>query len=401
MSFAIGVRTPRPQQRAPPRRHIPQAGLSRVPIKIDMPTFLAPKTSLLKHHKNAPMAFQIAVSSVGQSFQKRKEYLEKIRTSYKRLNTLLDTFTKNDHMHTYIQVLRWFKMEAKLKAKLRPIFYAWIQKKYKARMLNTEDPFTLCEPDNPVYVFDAKSRGTYVFDGKSIKKHIESCLGYNRWMIPEPREPTNPLTNLVLTHGQLIAIRNQLCKHGIGSWMIEGLAKVNYNIAAFDTEFKLPLRLYALDDLYRNPTSEDSLDELTEFISEQHKNQTPTITEGELIALRWAVMKMTHDPYIAEWRTLWRDYFKKYLIDPTIFRSDTSTKNLMVNRINGLFYSKELKRIREEFVKNCPRILNSPAHNHLDLNTLLAEILTQYQVPDIYGNDAEEESEEANSGGGV
>jgi len=397
--FAIGVHRPSVQNRSSPRRYTPELGEIYEPITIDPNAFVKPVSSLLKTHKDAPMSFKIAVSATGHSIKLRQEYLLNLKKNVRYNYTPLYKVVKDLHMQTYTQIQYWFKKEISLKAKLKPLYYAWLVKKYKARMLNTEDPFTLSVPENPVYMFDANSRGTYVFDGKSIKKHIETCLGYNRWMIPEPREPTSPLTNLVLTLGQLISIRSQLCKHGLSSWMIEGFAKTKYNLATFETEFKLPLRLHSLDDLYRNPTSEDAIDEVREFINKYTTILEPSVTEGGLASLNWAITNMPQDPYIIEWRVVWKDYFKKYLVDPTFTRSNTGALIAIESRITRLFHSKELDRIHKEKNKNSiphPRI---DVWNTESLAALISVLNVRYHESDINGNDTEET--EDSSGGSL
>ena len=405
MSFAIGVHDPSTQRRQPRVRRPLQLRDPSTTVLFDIDALLSPKTSLLKYHKNSPMSFQIVVSTVGQSVQKRHEYLTSFKRKHLRYSeSPLCKFARAIQLKKYMEIRWWFNKEMNLRAKLRRFFYIWLQKKYKDRMLNTEDPFTLSEPENPVYVFDAKSRGMYIFDGKSIQKNIETCLGYNRWMMPEPREPTNPLTNLILTLGQMISIRNQLCRHGIGSWMIEGFVKSKYKLKPFETEFKLPLRLYALDDLYRNPTCEDAIDEVREFISNQFKAQNATITEYDLLSLRWAVMNRAQDPYIIEWRTVWRDYFKKYLVDSRFFQTDSVTKSLITHRILKLFYTKNVARIHSEWLKTLPPAPPEPEIVQLntdDLNNLVSSLyLYEYQVPEIHGND-EETTDSTDSSGGV
>jgi hypothetical protein len=409
MSFAIGVHHPRPRRPQPHNRRTLQINKICNDVSFDVDLLLKPKTSLLKHHKNAPMSFQIAVSAIGQSIQKRHEYLADLKKKNLRyFNSPLYKFAINIQLRKYTEVRWWFNKEASLKYKLRRFLNIWLQKKYKDRMLNTEDPFTLCEPENAVQIFDAKSRGTYVFDGKSIKKHIETCLGYNRWMMPEPREPTSPLTNLVLNLGQLISIRNQLSKHGMGSWMIEGFAKTKYTLSTFEIEFKLPLRLHALADLYRNPTCEDAIDEVREFISDQFKNTDAEVTNNELHALRWGVTNMPRDPYITEWRNVWRDYFKKYLVDPRFFLSESVTKSIIMNRIQKLFSSVNVKRIYEEWLKSpSPSPAPTPEIHHIDvLNTtdltyiFSSLYLGQYQEIEIHGND-EETTESTDSSSSV
>ena len=404
-SFAIGVHYPMPQRRRTHSNPLLRSRDKHNAVTLDIEALLHPKISLLKYHKNSPMSFQIAVSITGQSIQKRHAYLLDFKKNHlKPANSPLCNFARNIQLNTYTQIRWWFKKEATLKAKLRRFFYIWLLKKYKARMLNTEDPFTLSEPEDPVQIFDAKSHGTYIFDGQSIRKHIESCLGYNRWMIPEPRKPTNPLTNLVLTLGQIISIRKQLCRHGIGSWIIESFAKTKYNIANFGIEFALPLRLYALDDLYRNPICEDAIDEVREFISEQVKIQGATITQYELLALRWAVTNMSQDPYIIGWRNVWRDYFKKYLINSIFFQNNSVQKSIITNRIMSLFNSVNVERIHQAWLDSLPPAPTTQLQVQLldptNIDSLLSALyLTQYQDIEIHGND--EETTESSSSSSV
>jgi len=144
---------------------------------------------LLSKAANIPITALIHFCSCPSTFKGRQLYLSEKQKEYFIMCTLL----KRPFFECEILSLtHWFIMEQKYKIAFKKLLNHWLYNKYKDRKLNTEDPVTLQEPENPVHVFDVNRRGMYIFEASCLKKRIETELMYSEWLFPEPKHPKNP-----------------------------------------------------------------------------------------------------------------------------------------------------------------------------------------------------------------
>lgn len=286
--------------------------------------------------KNVPMNVQIHESlCLSKCLTGRLAYLTKLKESLKigtpkeqrAAKKFLDTIKSSMTMpfqDVYQEVYDWFMKERRVLVAMFAVVALQIQKKYKDRILNTDDPCTLCPPEQPVKVFNVKSRGVYQFEAKSIRRHIDSLLTEHDWLFPIARQPTNPLTNIPFTIGELQVIHKQLRAYGESSWALEGFASCQYICERFRTEFYTPLKLEALKDAFKNPTADWSIEAIQDFIEEQmemHKVRNRNTRS----VLQWAVEKEPNHPYMLQWRQAWFEFTRNILIFGSTYYTDRPT----------------------------------------------------------------------------
>jgi hypothetical protein len=307
--FAIGVAPPRANPS--PRLH-PCQKASNGPI---------PLKPLILFAAKIPYECMITALMAGTNLKDRHEILEIQRQAIDKIHppemriTLLESLREKEH---------WNMIESKCRTAFRNLVSRWLFKRYSTNRLNTEDPATLSEPIQPIHVFDSTARGTYVFEAASLRKSMERDLNYCDWLFPEPFHPKNPLTNLPFHMGHRIYLLQQLRSYNQGSWILEGYHRTKWNLKAFRDIFLVPLKTRALQDICRNPTSEETIDYMIEYIEdhyEYHQIHRPEI----LIILKWAVKNASMDPYMLEWLQSFKQYYSVQIIYGEHFLENNTT----------------------------------------------------------------------------
>jgi len=264
---------------------------------------------LLSKAANIPVNALIHFCSCPATFKGRHMYYKERLADHSRMSTLL----KRPFFVCELETLtKWFRLEQQLKFTFKKLLNHWIYHKYKGRQLNTEDPVTLQVPENPVYLFDVNRRGIYTFEASCLKKRIETELFYSEWLFPEPKHPKNPLTNIEFTECQKLSILQSLRQKGYGSWAFEAYRALCWNLEQFQVHYQTPLKLASLHDLIKNPSSEETIDYLQEFIEEQYDYHN--ISQGgvriSITVLSWAVEHEYSTPYMKQWLKLFEEYMK-------------------------------------------------------------------------------------------
>lgn len=243
-----------------------------------------------------------------RKLSKRKEYFEQMLEQIRLLKKLKRYKVDVDHIvHDLKLKVLWFRKDQRLQLLFRRFIQLWLYKKYRGRLLNTEDPVTLSEPEKAIVLFDVRSRGTYHYEAKPLLKYMESELSYTNWLFPEPKHPKNSLNNLQFTEGQRIKIHQVLKSYGYASWILEAYMNCQWNLVNFRDVYFTALKLEGLKSLIRNPTSEELQTLLYEFIEDQYNYHD--ITFGSYLPiLNWAIKNHPEDPYIKEWLNVYNKF---------------------------------------------------------------------------------------------
>lgn len=261
-------------------------------------------------NKNLPnfLPYKTALQFLGRSITERYIYFENYRLAKTDPHT--KSFLKSPSLAFYNRfLLFWAKKEQHTRTMLRRLVALWKAKKYSSRLLNTEDPATMAEPEKPVLVFDSTARGSYAFEASTIKRQLEENLGYCKWLVSEPQTPKNPMTNLPFHVGQITAILKQLELYGMSSWLLEGYKEHHYDLLEFLDTFRQPLRLRTIEHCRKNPMCEDTQEFVEEFMEDEFEfhdipyNSTLTI-------LKWALKHKTELKYVRTWIDVWAEYYK-------------------------------------------------------------------------------------------
>jgi hypothetical protein len=250
--------------------------------------------------------------------------------------------TRINFLTTYI------KKEQKCRWQFKKLMNFWLYKKYHKRLFNTTDPMTACEPESPVYLYNAKQRGSYVFDICFLKKHFETALKSSEYMIPKPIRPKNPFTNIPFSLADQITIIEAIVKSGKSSWFLEGYKAVGYKLSKFCERFKVALRCEIIDDYCRNPQTDDSKEHMIEFLEYVFEIYEYDYNESKLKILKWAVKTSYNDPFIKIWRKIYVDYHYILYQNPTADLNDKIYENIFRKMAENLKKANEFKRMAEQ-----------------------------------------------------
>jgi hypothetical protein len=302
---------------------------------------------------------------VGLQFTKRSitEYVKLINYHYEHFkNTRKCKYSKLITKDLYSSILEKeeaFKFIIRTVTSLRRFVQQWLYKKYRSRNLNTEDPATLCVPAKPICIYDSKAKGVYNFEMLTIKQQFTTDLSYSDWMFPYARQPKNPFTNLPFTEGQIIYIVNYLKLQSMSNMFIEAYKQYKFNIKKFQEDMYTPLRLRALEDLIKNPSSEQFLELVYEFV-EDHYNFHECICKSHLNIIHWAIKKRPSDVYIKKWIDMFYRFMRiEILHGKDYFDNNQSIGNKYYSETHKLLNeNKELSRLGYLRLQSVPARLN-------------------------------------------
>ena len=262
--------------------------------------------------KELPVSVHLHFISCKATFLGRYNYVKEKETQH----TIVCSIIKpNFFQHEMDQLREWFQTEQRCRFAFRRLAQCWLYKKYRTRMLNTEDPVTMAKPTVPVYIYDSSKKGMYVFEASCIKKLIETDLAYSEWLFPESKHPKNPFTNMEFTESQKLSLLTSLRKVGFGSWMFEAYKTLKWDLDTFKLHHAISIKLLGLKELIQNPLSRDSKDYLIEFIEDQydyHKGSKGL--PYTLTVLIWGVNNKTSTPYIQKWYKLFEKQFRHSIL---------------------------------------------------------------------------------------
>jgi hypothetical protein len=332
-------------------RHAPQGPLRET--KLNTPLITLAKDSSL----HACLTLQLNGNSLTDiwNYCRSREHAPK--------NPLEPLDTAKASKEELAERLYWIRLEQTLRFQFRRLVQRWITKRYSRRFLNTDDPATLANPIKPVYLYDPRARGTYVFEASTLVKCIDADLGYSEWLFPTPHHPKNPLTNLDFTLAQRIRLLEALQMWHMVPWKLQSYVSCKYKLLAFRDIFMTPLKLHALHDAVEHPELEVTIDFLTEFMEDQyhyHSLHAP----ATLTVLRWAIRHRPNHWLCADLRQLFERYtrftyiygedyvYTNPIVGDPIF---LGTRSALTNQ-RGLA---ELRTQRDDWIREQPA-LNPP-----------------------------------------
>jgi hypothetical protein len=315
-------------------------------------TFYKSYSCLLSPLKDIPGTMFIHFSMCPNTYKERNIYLREKRDASIKLESQLDL------------IELWFAKEQKYRFIFLKLLQRMIYHKYKNRLLNTEDPVTLMTPKKPIYVFDIKQRGTYVFEASCLKKHIESELTYSEWLFPLGKHPKNPLTNLEFTETQRLSILQNIRGLNYGSWSFEAYRELKWNLIQFKTQYHIPLKLVALNDLVNNTSSDETIIYLQEFIDKNFYIHPSICNYADILFfVKWGVEHAMYTDYMKKWLQLykkWYTYVIKYSVDEEylsdndfLFKKDIENQSYIlfgddtsITNLSKMYYNKQNSQLQ-------------------------------------------------------
>lgn len=296
-AFAPGVAPPR-RPPTPLRRRFNRVGSHNQP----------PKMISIMMSADIPIEARASFTwCIETSITARLDYIDDLKEQLFMCthNQFMPQPVKDALQHRLDTTQEWFTKERRCIVAFRFLVARWLYNRYKNRKLNEEDPATLAIPTKPVIIYDSKQHGVYCFEVTTIRKRCETALTFAQWMFPEPKRPSNPLTNLPFTDGQLLAIIQACRNYGFGSWLLEAYRRAQWDLKGFLSLYMIPLKIRALDDLCRNNTDGEFQDMMTDFIEDHHAYHRIAFA-SHLKIIKWAIIHEPNTEYIKSWMNCFR-----------------------------------------------------------------------------------------------
>lgn len=244
---------------------------------------------------------------IGTSITARLDYIDDLKEQLFMCthNVHLPQPVKDAMQYRLNTTEAWFHTERRCIVAFRFLAARWLYNHYKNRKLNEEDPATLAAPTKPVILYDSKQRGVYTFEATTIRKRCETALTFAQWMFPEPKRPSNPLTNLPFTEAQLITILQSIRNYGFGSWLMEAYRRAQWDLRGFLSLYLVPLKIRALEDLCRNNSDGEFQDMMIDFLEDHHAYHR-IVFASHLKIIKWAIVNEPNTEYMKRWTSCFR-----------------------------------------------------------------------------------------------
>ncbi len=172
-----------------------------------------------------------------------------------------------------------------------------LRKKFQAA---AEDDLVTCEPPRQrVTLYDWSARRTYPFEARTIYRDAIERLLHHEELWAVSHAPRNPYTNLPLTLAQAWHIVQQTRSFGFAHWALDGFAAASYNLRNFVRIFGQPLKLSALNRLFRDISSQDFEYVFMDFVEDEHAHFGRVCNKA---VYRWALKNVPAHERIVKWR---------------------------------------------------------------------------------------------------
>jgi hypothetical protein len=309
--------------------------------------------------KRFPLELQLHMAFCQPSYKERQLSLVAYSNEIQRMKQIRSFKLDVSPMEKdYQNRIHWYNKDESLRYCFKRVLHAWLRKRYTMRYLNTDDPGTLSPPIKGIELFDTRTRGTYVFEASTLKRAMETDLGYSNWLFPEPNHPKNPLTNLIFTEGQRVKALYELRKLNKTSWILEAYQDCCWNIDDFRQQYYIKLKLRGLEDIIRNPSGEELQELLEEFI-EEHYNYHEINYISHLSILRWAVKYSITDVYMVEWIQCFRKYYTLEILygKPQVLNNPDLLDPIYNSTLLLLENTSEIARLGKKRLLSVPRIV--------------------------------------------
>jgi hypothetical protein len=213
-------------------------------------------------------------------------------------------------------------LNQKLRFAFKRLFVAYLLKKMKLK--NEVDPITLEPPKECITLYDHFNRSTFQFEAKELLRDFQSRLLTHDDLFPLPQKLRNPLTNTHLTLGQILSLYAQILSFGYSHWSLECFRDADFKLKLFSRDNQRKLRLHALKDILKTPSTTYFL---LDFIEAQHDVFKKLF---DVRTYRWALEnnKCQSMERIRSWKTMCYAFYEIELTEEDFFEKQNKQKRL-------------------------------------------------------------------------
>jgi hypothetical protein len=204
------------------------------------------------------------------------------------------------------QVWRIYRTFEKAAPVLKRFLVRWNRLRCLRNCKNTEDIVTLEAPKQPVYLVDIKNKCSYVFEAKTLRIAMEKKFTMCEFMFADPKYPTNPFTNEMLTQGQCISVIGQLFEHRQFSWALERFRAGGCNLARFERSFRQYLKMKAIMTHFQSEP-EDCLETTIDYFQAQAEDAG--LSDYKIAAFILFLKNNPRNTFVRDWYRITKQYY--------------------------------------------------------------------------------------------
>lgn len=236
--------------------------------------------------------------------------------------------------------------------KLRRLIIFWKYKKCKPA--NDVDPITMENILEPIKLYNISLKIYYQFEAKTLSEYWRISLRESDGLIPTPKWPRNPLTNLPICRKTLDTICDQLLQKGYTDSYLTSLAETKFNILLWKSIYQIPLRLNAVKNTFQNTNSRDCMDYTYDYIELQcqiHQIQfSKPFFDWIFYKNKNKVIQEKADNISKLWIKYCKDFYEKEILNPE--RSELTKELAKIHPIiKNLFkMTYTLQRFYQEYI---------------------------------------------------
>lgn len=149
------------------------------------------------------------------------------------------------------------------------IVLAWLSRRCK--VTNEDDPITLEKINQPIEIYSLPTKSISRYEAKSLAGVWKTNLLAHDGIFPDPKIPTNPLTNLSFNLLQIHSAIKKIRQYGQTNWILDSYSSCNYDLCKWQKKFAGPLRIETIQQVFSDRHSFDRYDMLMDFAELQHE----------------------------------------------------------------------------------------------------------------------------------
>ena len=238
----------------------------------------------------------------------------------------------------------------------------------KCKLMNETDPITLEDFTQPIDIITFQTKSIHRFEAKSIAKAWRRNLLNHDGVFPEPRMPTNPLTNLSFSLFQIHSVCKQLQAKGQMDWVLDSFRSCGYDLERWQQKYGSTLKIESLESILKDTNSYDRFDMLMDFAELQFEYHG---VDFQKCLFKWIFTSTQASEYADLWlRACRRFYIEKYTTTEKEDIEDLEMRTSIINAylvevpsIVKVLYSRYLEKQRDGRSRIQNRVILRPGNS--------------------------------------
>ncbi len=237
------------------------------------------------------------------------------------------------------EFLTHFLNYAKLRYRMKKLFYHWNLKRMAKKKLNNEDPFTLMPCGQPIRLYDTRMKGYWEFEASALKDYICSKFMYHEELILEPQMPCHPLTNVPMTYNTLNVLFSQFYRYEMMPWICQAFLDYKGDLKQLTEDFSIPIKKECLKSLVKDTRDQNFIYLFEDFLADEFDFHNIQNTPRQRL-IEKIIQNYPKENYSKTWISLFVKYYTRRICSesmndlyPEMATIHTTSQRLIYHRL--------------------------------------------------------------------